>query len=289
MVLRQRGNYCPGAYEQLAGGPGGGALGDIPEDYEDYEDYEEIMRQTYMNRAQLALMALSLLLLLLLYIGVPRAPEQTKWPWSDPNVSSLTGITFGEPPIFYREVYPLQQARRLDVVLLHGKAFSSFTWEQLGTLQALAHRGYRAVAIDLPGFGNSAPTKEANTDMGRAELLKQVLEELQVQKGVLVSPSMSGQYSMPFLMQSHELLHGFVPIAPVYNQNYTRDQFWAVKTPTLIVYGDMDQIQSTESMQRLRYLPNHSVVKLHNAGHACYLQKPQDFHLALLNFLDNLP
>lgn len=189
--------------------------------------------------------------------------------------------------------------------------------------------------------------------MGRAELLKQVLEELQVQKGVLVSPSLSGQYSLPFLMQSHELLHGFVPIAPVYNQNYTRDQFWAVKvskggrwersvkageralvtqttwglslicteetgclgrfpkqvapraisirsqdhspllfalqTPTLIMYGDMDQIQSTESMQRLRYLPNHSVVKLHNAGHACYLQKPQDFHLALLNFLDNLP
>jgi abhydrolase domain-containing protein 14 len=31
------------------------------------------------------------------------------------------------------------------------------------------------------------------------------------------------------------------------------------------------------------------VVKLHDAGHACYLHKPEAFHLALLAFLDHLP
>lgn len=39
----------------------------------------------------------------------------------------------------------------MEVVLLHGKAFNSHTWEQLGTLQLLVQRGYRAVALDLPG------------------------------------------------------------------------------------------------------------------------------------------
>lgn len=63
----------------------------------------------------------------------------------------------------------------------------------------------------------------------------------------------------------------------------------ALQTPTLILYGELDHTLARESLQQLRHLPNHSVVKLHNAGHACYLHKPEAFHLALLAFLDHLP
>ncbi|XP_046519572.1 protein ABHD14A isoform X1 [Equus asinus] len=247
------------------------------------------MVQTSMSRSQVALLGLGLLLMLLLYVGLPGPPEQTSWLWGDPNVTILAGLTPGNSPIFYREVLPLHRARRVEVVLLHGKAFNSHTWEQLGTLQLLAQRGYRAVALDLPGFGNSAPSKEASTEAGRAELLEQVLRDLEVQNAVLVSPSLSGHYALPFLMRGHHQLHGFVPIAPTSTQNYTREQFWAVKTPTLILYGELDRILARESLRQLRHLPNHSVVKLRDAGHACYLHKPQDFHLVLLAFLDHLP
>ncbi|XP_008848000.1 protein ABHD14A isoform X2 [Nannospalax galili] len=241
-----------------------------------------------MSRYQVALLCLGLLLMLLLYLGLPGPPEQTSWLWRGPSVTVLAGLTRGNSPIFYREVLPLHQTHRVEVVLLHGKAFNSHMWEQLGTLQLLSKRGYRAVAIDLPGFGNSAPSKEASTEAGRAELLELVLQNLEVQNAVLVSPSLSGRYALPFLMRSHHQLHGFVPIAPTSTQNYTQEQFWAVKTPTLILYGELDHILARESLRQLRHLPNHSVVKLHNAGHACYLHKPQDFHLALLAFLDHL-
>lgn len=65
--------------------------------------------------------------------------------------------------------------------------------------------------------------------------------------------------------------------------------FLALQTPTLILYGELDRVLARESLRQLRHLPNYSVVKLHNAGHACYLHKPKDFHLVLLAFLDRLP
>nr|KAF6334753.1 abhydrolase domain containing 14A [Pipistrellus kuhlii] len=117
-----------------------------------------------MSRSQAALLGLGLLLMLLLYVGLPGPPEPTPWLSGDPNVTMLVGLTRGNSRIFYREVRPLHRTRRPEVVLLHGKAFSSSTWEQLGTLLLLAHRGYRAVALDLPG---ESPRPRAAPHRGR--------------------------------------------------------------------------------------------------------------------------
>ncbi|KYO22988.1 alpha/beta hydrolase domain-containing protein 14A [Alligator mississippiensis] len=211
----------------------------------------------------------------------------------DANTTVLTGTIEGDPPILYREAFLLQKAgtpspKRLDVIFLHGQAFTSKTWEDLGTLALLSEEGYRPIAIDLPGFGSSPRSDAVSTEQGRVGLLQRVLKELSVHKPVLVSPSMSGRYSIPFLLAHGAELKGFVPIAPVGTKDHSAQQYQEVQTPTLIIYGDRDTGLGTQSLQSLQQIPKHQTAALRDAGHACYLDRPREFHEVLLSFLGEL-
>ncbi|XP_032555037.1 protein ABHD14A [Chiroxiphia lanceolata] len=249
-----------------------------------------------LARSRLSLLLLGALLTLLLYLLLPAArqgqrsrPDEGKRGRRSANGTARTGMAAGEPPVFYREV-PAGTAGpgRPDVLFLHGQAFTSKTWEALGTLALLAGEGYRAVAIDLPGYGDSPPVETLVTAQGRVAFLDRVLQQLGMRRPILVSPSMSGRFSLPFLLEHGDWLSGFVPIAPVGTKDYTAEQYRRVQTPTLILYGDRDTGLAPQALQNLQHLPEHHVVILPGAGHACYLDKPEDFHRALLGFLRQL-
>ncbi|KAF7249632.1 Protein ABHD14B [Varanus komodoensis] len=199
-------------------------------------------------------------------------------------------ITVGGQTLFYRQGMPGQQRPRLSVLLLHGIRFSSETWLNLQTLSQLADAGYRAVAIDLPGFGHS---KEASAPVPVGELapgsfLKSVFEALQFDQAVVISPSLSGMYSLPFLFQHSELLKAYIPVAPICTEKFPVTQYASVKTPALIVYGDQDTQLGEMSLSNLKNLPNHKEMMMKGAGHACYLDKPEEWHRGLLEFLKSI-
>lgn len=193
-------------------------------------------------------------------------------------------------PLFFRQSEPASGEPRMSVLLLHGIRFSSENWLNIGTLDTLGRAGYRSVAIDLPGLGWSR-SAEAPTAVGQlapAQFLKDVCEQLNMAPVVVISPSLSGMYSLPFLMQHPSLIRAYVPVAPICTEKFTAEQYQSVKVPALIVYGDQDSQLGEVSLHNLSNLSNHKVVVMKGAGHPCYLDDPDTWHKVLLDFLSTL-
>jgi len=167
-----------------------------------------------------------------------------------------------------------------EVLLLHGARFDCRTWLDLGTLEQLAKAGFRAVAIDLPGYGRS---KELAAKP--EEFLYAALPKLDLKKPVIVFPSMSGTFAFPFAVAHPEMVAGLVPVAPVGVTD------WGAKLtgsplPALIVWGEADTVIPLSQAETLhQLLPKSEKLILSKASHPCYVDDPATFHAGLLKFL----
>ena len=53
----------------------------------------------------------------------------------------------------------------------------------------------------------------------------------------------------------------------------------------MIVFGTNDNSHGPESTRNLRELPNAELFPMDNAGHACYMNQPDQWHYLLVNFI----
>ena len=174
-------------------------------------------------------------------------------------------------------------AGKRDVLLLHGKMFSAETWNKLGTLEVLAENGYRAFALDLPGFGESPSCSETP-----ASVIKQFIQTKNLDQPVLVGPSMSGKIGIEFSLDQQDLLGGLVLLGSV-GVRENQDRLAQIALPTLLMWGDQDKVSPVGN----GYLLNEKIkastfVELEDAGHPCYLDKPDIWHRELIRYLDGL-
>ena len=169
------------------------------------------------------------------------------------------------------------------VLLLHGGRFTSETWRELGTIATLADAGHHVIAFDLPGYGNS----EASA-VPRNEYLNQTLEQLwPASRFIIVSPSMRGGFSLSFVARHPDRVAPYVPVAPVGIDDH-RAALERVDIPTLVVWGEKDQVIPVSQASVLAEALDGETLILAGASHPCYLDRPDEFHRALLDFIRGL-
>lgn len=165
------------------------------------------------------------------------------------------------------------------LLLLHGAAFRAETWRELGTLDLAAAKGLHVVAVDLPGFGDTP-----RSGLGRTSFLIALIVALELEQPTVVSPSMSGGFTLPLLLECPELLGGWVAVAPA-GVSGPPAGLASLDLPTLVVWGSEDGVFPVEQGRRLAdTIPGATLLILEGARHPCYLDQPELFHERVLAF-----
>ncbi len=190
------------------------------------------------------------------------------------------GLSIGKSEVHYLEA---GSAGDPEVLLLHGRNFKSATWLETGTIEILEASGFHVFAVDLPGFGKSAPN-----DLGKPETLKAIIQGLGLSMPVVVAPSMSGGYALPVVAEGKPPLKAFVAVAPVEVPDHA-ERLTGNPLPVLVIWGSDDPVVPPENADLLcEAMPNSEKVEIENGGHPTYLTRTDIFHSYLMGFLEGL-
>ena len=166
------------------------------------------------------------------------------------------------------------------VLLLHGISFNARVWEKTGILSAIGDAGYRVLAADLPGYGESSPLQRPD-----AELLLPVVETMGIGEAVIIAPSFSGRFALPFILSHPSRARGFVSVASRGIDTY-RGRLQEIQCPVLAVWGEHDDVIPLDLADVLvDNVPQGRKVIVPGGTHAPYLSDPAGFTRELLGFL----
>lgn len=97
------------------------------------------------------------------------------------------------------------------VLLLHGIGGGKAIWSDMvsGTASAIAKAGFVAVALDLPGYGESPALPKASLS-AMVQALAGFIAHQPLRRVVLVGHSMGGMLAQELVAQAPQLVHGLV-------------------------------------------------------------------------------
>ena len=169
------------------------------------------------------------------------------------------------------------------VILLHGMKFQASTWQQLGTLEKLANAGCHPLALDMPGFGGSAAC-----EADQIEVVADCIRQLELDHPVLIGPSMGGRIALEFALDHPGILSGLILVGAV-GVAENKDRLATLDLPVLLTWGSEDTISPLSNSDLiLAAVPGAKRLIIEGAPHPCYLDQPDIWHTAVLEFLEGL-
>jgi pimeloyl-ACP methyl ester carboxylesterase len=142
--------------------------------------------------------------------------------------------------------------------------------------------GFRTIAPDLWGFGESEELDGEATIEDYVELLRALLSSLRIEHLVAVGHSMGGQIVARLAGEAKAAIRGVVLVeAPV------SDELRGIKSPLLLVFGNETPertaiAEAQRSQNRLA-----EVVFINNASHNVMLDRPSTFYTILGKFCES--
>jgi len=115
------------------------------------------------------------------------------------------------------------------VVFIHGLGSYLKFWRY--QLDTFARKGYRVIALDLPGYGKSdKPASFPYTMEAMADVVRELCQALGVRRPVLVGHSMGGQTALSYAIRYPDELSGLVLASPAGFERFSpREQKWFEK------------------------------------------------------------
>ena len=129
-----------------------------------------------------------------------------------PNGSFVTGEG--------TKLHYIRKGHGIPVVFLHGGILTANDFEKV--VDMASSRGYEAIAFDRPGYGYSErPLNETVTPADQARLIHGALQQMGVEKPIIVGHSWSGLLAMTYALLYPDEISGVVTLAgAMYKEGY---------------------------------------------------------------------
>jgi abhydrolase domain-containing protein 14 len=178
----------------------------------------------------------------------------------------------------------LREGTGQSFVLLHGMSFSADTWVEMGLFDELA-RNYSVYSFDMPyGVRSRSDKFDASDRDEYAEFLKELLKSFGIDKPVLLGASISGEVTLRYLSKRYAAKAAIVA-GPVGIKELI-PRLGMITVPLLAIWGEKDNISPPENAEILTaHAKSAEAHIIKNAGHACYLDRPEEFKMLVRDFL----